>query len=167
MVKEVKLTKAGFPALKRGPKFRPDMRRTNRLIMRVHPDLMDLFDLRAEERGMTRSKLVESILVGFLKADPRNPKISPIGQIDMTAPTPEEVRDDNPHRFAERWQRFIAACTAVLGSPPPVDWFDETERYWRDRPDPREPIEDPQDEEDRARVAARIKKNGGKFSAPT
>jgi hypothetical protein len=164
MVKEARMTSGGFPRLKTGPRFNPDTARSDRLFMRIHPDMMELFDLRAEEKGMTRSKYVESILVGFMKSDPRNPKISAVGHIDRTAPLPEAMREENPHRFAERWQRFNTACTAVLGSPPPTDWYDETERYWRPTPVDQGVTETPEDAEDRERVAARITKNGGKFS---
>jgi hypothetical protein len=135
----------------RGKPPTPELSRTDRLIMRAHPDLVSVVGLRAAERGMTRSKFIEQLLIGFLAADPRNPKISAIGKIDFSAPEPLDQRKANPHRFAERWQRFVSANTSVFGTAPPVDWPEEPDRFWTN---PNEPAqEDPHAAGDAQRAA--------------
>lgn len=126
-----------------GPVAQPELVRSARMIMRMHPDLVDILDLRAAEKSMSRSKLIESVLLGYLQSDPRNPKLTTIGKIDDRAPTPLATREANPHRYAERWARFVTGHTVLFGAPPPTDWADEEERFWSpvsDDPNPPEEV---------------------------
>jgi hypothetical protein len=120
----------GSPRKRPGKTAKPDLVKTGRLITRMHPDLMEVIDLRAAERGMTRSRMIEQVMIGFLASDPRNPKMTAIGKIDRTAPTPLEAREANPHRYAERWQRFTTACQAIFNAPPHPDWVDDEQSFW-------------------------------------
>jgi hypothetical protein len=106
------------------------MVRSARMIMRQHPDLVEVLDLRAREMRMSRSKYIETVMMLYLATDPRNPKISNVGKIDRSLPSPLAQRDADPHRFAERWQRFVAAHIALFGNAPPSDWRDESEAFW-------------------------------------
>jgi hypothetical protein len=49
--------------------------------MRVHLDLLELVDIRARERGESRSRFIERLLVAFLQSDLRNPKNRSLGLI--------------------------------------------------------------------------------------
>ena len=120
----------GSPRAKPGKVARPDDNKTDRLIMRLHPDVTALLDFRAEEKGLTRSKYVEQLLVGFLGSDPRNPRMNAIGKIDRAAAPPLAQREASPHRFAERWQRFVSGHSGIFGAPPPLDWSDDGDRFW-------------------------------------
>jgi hypothetical protein len=120
----------GSPRAKPGKTPRPDDNKTGRLMMRLHPDVNEILDLRAEEKGLTRSKYVEQLLVGFLGSDPRNPRMNAIGKIDRSGQTPLAQRDASPHRFAERWQRFVGGYSGIFGAPPPVDWSEDGDRFW-------------------------------------
>lgn len=151
------VNKDGSPRARPGKLPDPEAAKSARLIMRMHPDLTEVLNLRAAERGMSRSKLIEQVLVGFLMADPRNPKMSPVGRIDRSQPTPLQMRESNPHRFAERWQRFVQAHQALFGMPPSTDWLDDLDAFW----DPHEPDQisiDAEAEETAADNAAALKR---------
>lgn len=122
----------------RGQPPKGDKARSARLLIRVHPNLLDLVDVHAEERGVTRSQLVEQLLVGFIRLDPRAPRISAIGQIEPPpegAPPPVQTRPGsfprpgtppNAHLFLRRWDDFRQASQLVTGYAPPdaliEDW---------------------------------------------
>jgi hypothetical protein len=115
----------------RGQPPKGDKARSARLLIRVHPDLLPLVDVHAVERGITRSQLVEQMLVGFLRLDPRAPRISAIGQIEpppegtpppvQTRPGafPRPARPPNAHLFLRRWDDFQKASELVTGYKPP------------------------------------------------
>ena len=143
MVKETKIrvprppiTKSGRPRIPPGKKARPDDVRTERLVLRVHPNLMEILTGRARERGITRSAYVEQLLVGWARLDPRNPKLDLIGKLVAGAQDPNEVRIRSPFNFAERWSKFAAAHTLLLGAPPPNDWVESPDMPLPE-PDPR------------------------------
>lgn len=144
------VNKNGSPRAKPGKPARPDDNKTDRLIMRLHPDVTAMLDFRAEEKGLTRSKYVEQLLVGFLGSDPRNPKMNAIGKVDRTAPSPLAQREASPHRYAERWQRFTSGYSGIFGAPPPVDWSDDGDRFWSPavENDNRTPGDDPETAQD-------------------
>jgi hypothetical protein len=79
---------------------------------------------------VSRSHLVEQILVGFMRADPRNPKMDAVGRIADGAEPPLALRDRVPLQVADKWQKFVTAHTIVIGSPPPQDWLDDPDTYW-------------------------------------
>ena len=91
---------------------------------------MELLSWRAAERGVSRSHLVEQILVGMMRADPRNPKMDPVGRIIPDAESPLALRERSPVQLADRWRRFATAHEIVIGAPPSSDWLDDERTYW-------------------------------------
>lgn len=79
---------------------------------------------------MTRTQFVEQMLVGFLRLDPRAPRINAFGQIEPLPegtpppiPTrpgafPRPATPPNPHLFLRRWDEFRKASGMVTGFVP-------------------------------------------------
>jgi hypothetical protein len=101
--------------------------RTERLVLRVHPNLMEILTVAAREKGVTRSAYVEQLLIGWVRLDPRNRRVDMIGKFDPSAPAPNDVKLRSPLSYAERWQKFATASQLLLGAPPPSEWFDDGE----------------------------------------
>jgi hypothetical protein len=91
--------------------------------MRVHHDLLDLVDIRARERGETRSRFIERLLVAFLQADPRNPRIDAWGLILSDGPAIGKIGDRI--RFDAAWSKLCNLNETLLGFRPPDGWLDE------------------------------------------
>lgn len=115
---------------KPGPEARPDLVRSGRVALRCHPDLERILELRSREAGVSKSKYVEKLLVGWLGADPRNPRIDSIGKFVPGAQDPYDQRTAEPLKIAEKWQRFAQAHDLLLGHQPPRQWFEEADRFW-------------------------------------
>ena len=77
---------------KPGKPPRPGEVRTEKLVMRVHPDLMELLTESAREKGVTRSAYVEQLLVGWVRLDPRNCRVDMIGKYAPDAPDQKRCR---------------------------------------------------------------------------
>ena len=99
--------------------------RTERLVLRVHPDLIEVLTVRARERGITRSAYVEQLLIGWVRLDPRNRRLDMIGKIIPGAQDPEELKRRSAFSFAERWSKFATVSRLLLGAPPPSEWVDD------------------------------------------
>jgi hypothetical protein len=151
MAKEskTKVPGGGFPR-RYGPVAKPDQARGDRLTLRMHPDIMEILAMRAAERGVSRSHLVEQILVGFMRADPRNPKLDPVGRIAEGAEPPLALRERSPVQLADRWRKFVTAHEIVIGAPPPADWLDDPSGYWDA---PAHADRGPADDEDRPQAS--------------
>ena len=114
--------------------------RTDRLMMRMHEELVLLLDARSAEAGESRSRYIEKILVGFLKSDPRNPRIDSFGRIDASAPPPLSARNDGM-KFGEKWSRW-RDLNVALGLPAPSDELIEDDtgyNMWAGRAVPTDP----------------------------
>ena len=131
--------------------------KANRLTLRMHPDILEILSIRAAERGVSRSHLVEQLLVGMMKADPRNPRMDAVGRIISDAETPLALRERSPVQLADRWRKFATAHEIVIGAPPSQDWLDDERTYWNGVPyADRGPVEqDPIPEEARGYVRRR------------
>jgi hypothetical protein len=114
--------------VKAGPRVAEEDIKSVRMTIRLHPDLVRILDARAAELGINRSLYVEKLLVGWAKADPRNPRIDMRGKFLDTA-DPEDLRKKSPLVFAERWQKFSHAYSIILGTPAPQSWFEEPDAY--------------------------------------
>lgn len=116
--------------------------RADRLMMRMHSDLVKLLDARAREAGESRSRFIEKLLVAFLRLDPRNPRIDPWGRIDPDAPPP--IRTINPHLFGEKWGKFKRIYELLGFNPPPDEWLDDEigHSLWAERAAPDDTPED-------------------------
>ena len=116
-----------------------DAIRSDRLMMRMHQDLVKLLDARSAEAGESRSRYIEKLLIAFLRLDPRNPKMDPWGRIDATAPPP--IKTDKII-FGEKWSRWKDINERLLGFRVPDEWLDDERGYaaWAERavPEPDE-----------------------------
>jgi hypothetical protein len=122
----------GFP--KRSKKAavpeKEDSIRSERLALRAHRDLMRLLSLRASEEQITRSAMIERMLISYLSLDPRNPRLDPMGRIVEEDQLPWDARKADVLRAAERWQKFSAVHEILFGHPAPKRWFEDTDSYW-------------------------------------
>jgi hypothetical protein len=118
------------PPPRRGPEPRPDLARSGRVALRCHPDIERILELRAREEGVSKSKYVERLLVGWLGADPRNPRMDQNGRFVPGAETPFDLRTKDPVRTAERFHRFSQAHDLLFGNPAPRRYLDEPESFW-------------------------------------
>jgi hypothetical protein len=93
-----------LPRPKRGRPPTGEDARDHRLMMRVHHGLVDLIDIRASERGESRSRFIERLLIAYLNADPRNPEIDASGRLmgDGAAIS----RTGDPVKFGAAWGRW-------------------------------------------------------------
>src|SRR4051812_36950792 len=97
MVKDSKTTPKpvrGFlpPPRPRGRAAKPGETKDARVILRVHPDLSALIDVRSKEAVMTRSAYVEKLLIAFMRADPRNRRVDNAGMFVPNLVTPHEFK---------------------------------------------------------------------------
>ena len=118
------------PRVKPGPSVADDEVRSERLTMRVHPDLMHILDKRAAEQAMSRSAYIERILVGWVQADPRNPKVDSRGKLVENAPTPLEQMNKNSIAFGKKWADFNTAYAILIGTDAPKKWVEEPQDHW-------------------------------------
>jgi hypothetical protein len=123
------VNKDGRLRSKPGKKAKPDDVRTERLVLRVHPDLMEILTSRAREKGETRSAYVEKLLVGWVRLDPRNRRVDLIGKYVGDAPDPADYKRTSTFAYLNRAQRFAQASQLLLGAPPPREWFQDEEDY--------------------------------------
>lgn len=129
MVKDSKpkVAAAGAPRAKRQAK--PDDARSGRLILRAHPDLLQILTVRARVAGISRSRYVERLLIAWLNADPRNPRLDAVGKI---------LGGFGQARFealselgkAERWARYNSAHSAIFGHTLPESDFEDKSQWW-------------------------------------
>jgi hypothetical protein len=111
-----------------------DELRTGRLMMRVHDDLLRLLDVRARERGESRSRYIEKLLLAFLEADPRNPPLDPVGRIDGDAKPPIS-KTGEALKFGERWARYSDLNLQLLRYRVPDKFLDDEWGYvmWEEK----------------------------------
>jgi hypothetical protein len=102
------------------PKADPRSIRSERLVLRVHPDLMGVLDNLANESLISRSQLVERILITFCNQDPRV-NLDLVGRrVDPSTPTQREVLA-SAASFERRWKGFAALRAAALAEPTEED----------------------------------------------
>jgi hypothetical protein len=82
----------------------PDTLRTERLVVRIHPDLMRWLTKLATENGITRSLLVERSLVTFVNLSQPEPILDAMGR-ELQAEPPEGAPLGTPESFASIWKR--------------------------------------------------------------
>jgi hypothetical protein len=105
---------------RKGPEPRdPETLRTERLVLRVHPDFLATLTERAEELRMTRSRYVEELLRGILALDPRNPRFDRNGKIDTTAPSADERRVRNPLHILQSFTTLGGLRPDMFPAPGP------------------------------------------------
>ncbi|CUT14517.1 hypothetical protein BF49_5597 [Bradyrhizobium sp.] len=92
------------PGRVRGPPG-PDAR-DHRMMMRMHSGLVSLLDVRSRDRGESRSRFIEKILIAYLAADPRNPRLDAVGRLLDDGPAVS--RAGEPVKFGAAWSRWVA-----------------------------------------------------------
>lgn len=130
MVKDSK-PKAAAAAPRAKRQARPDDARSGRLILRAHPGLMQILTVRARVAGISRSRYIERLLIAWLNADPRNPRMDAVGKI---------LGGFGQARFealselgkAERWTRYNAAHAAIFGHSLPDADFEDKSQWWEE-----------------------------------
>jgi hypothetical protein len=130
------LTKDGRPRQPPGRKPPPPDIRGERLVLRVHPDVIEILTRRARERGVSRSQYVERLVLGWIKADPRNPTLDAIGKRTPKAVQPADLKRLSPHVFGQRWARFEQISDLLLEETPKKSWLDEElpADFWEPEP---------------------------------
>jgi hypothetical protein len=96
----------------------PGAKRSDRLVLRVHPDLIDALNASADEAGLSRSLFIERILVSYIKSDPRYADMDHMGR---RRPTPGSAAQTSLRSFEQRWDRFTAIRRAVVGDIPDAE----------------------------------------------
>ncbi|ABE39358.1 hypothetical protein IP86_02880 [Rhodopseudomonas sp. AAP120] len=129
MVKDSKPKVAAAAAPRAKRQARPDDARSGRLILRAHPDLLQVLTVRARVAGISRSRYVERLLIAWLNADPRNPRMDAVGKIRTGF---DQARHAAPSALAraERWTRYNSAHAALFGVPLPDSDFEDPEQEW-------------------------------------
>jgi len=123
----------GTPRKRPGRAVPRDDLRSERLVLRIHPDLMEIIATRSREKGVSRSAYVESVVLGWANSDPRNPRVDGIGKFDPKAPSPGAAAEADHLKFAERWARFVHVSELILGTPPKREWFEQDpNEFWPD-----------------------------------
>jgi hypothetical protein len=88
------------------PSRDPDSLRTERLVVRIHPDLMRWLTKIATENGITRSLLVERTLVSFINLSQGTPVLDHMGREFQDEP-PQDSPLGTPQSFSSVWRRAI------------------------------------------------------------
>jgi hypothetical protein len=112
-----------LPRVRRGRPPTSEDARDHRMMMRVHSGLIDLVDIRAAERGDSRSRFIEKLLIAYLKQDPRNPKLDPNGRVLTDGPTVSRAGD--PVGFGASWSRWVALNENLFQWKPGDDLRDQ------------------------------------------
>lgn len=119
------ITKTGVPRLKPGRKIPPSDLRAERLVLRVHPDLQAILNVRSREKGLSRSQYVERLILGWVRSDPRNPLLDMIGKRVAKATEPAVLKQSNPLEFGQRWAKFAQVSELLLEESPRKAWFED------------------------------------------
>ncbi|WP_161495814.1 ribbon-helix-helix protein, CopG family [Bradyrhizobium japonicum] len=116
--------------MKPGPRVAEEDVKSERLTLRVHSDLIEILQKRADERNMSRSAYVEALLIAWVQADPRNPKIDAKGKYVENAPSPLEEMNKNSLKFGAKWSDFNKLYALLFGQSAPSKWVDEPQDHW-------------------------------------
>lgn len=114
MVKKATAKKSGKNPGGRPPRD-PDTLRTERLVLRIHPDLMRCLTALANDSGLTRSMLVERALVSFVNLSAGNPIIDSMGRL-LHAGERQGHALGTTESFEQIW-RGVAAAPTVTPRP--------------------------------------------------
>jgi len=89
------------------PRSDPADLRSDRLVVRIHPDLMSELQEAAREQGISRSLFTERVLLTFLNsrhADGHPRRLDRIGRYERPAAKPSSGSVES---IASAWQRII------------------------------------------------------------
>ncbi|MBN8984437.1 MAG: hypothetical protein J0H32_08200 [Rhizobiales bacterium] len=92
----------------------PNAMRSERLVLRVHPDLIAALNLAADEAGLSRSTYGERCLISRLNEDPRNS----LDHVGRRVPPETLNKRESPlgsmASFEKRWQNFRRMRRTVI-----------------------------------------------------
>lgn len=100
------------------PKRDPDTLRTERLVVRIHPDLMECLTALAKENGLTRSMLVERSMVSFVNLSAGEPILDTMGR-RLSGPESSGDMLGTPSSFSRVWSRVLGGAPAQSNPQPP------------------------------------------------
>ena len=87
----------------------PEDLRTERVAVRAHKDLVNELNHLAREQGVTRSVMIERLLIDFVNDEARSEIVDMIGRYTGTgnpvASAPKSVRDQDRWRYDSRSRR--------------------------------------------------------------
>jgi hypothetical protein len=123
MVKKTTRTKKPGSNLGGRPRQDPNTLRTERLVVRVHPDLMAELTRLADINGITRSLLIERSMIALVNqpAPEGQSIIGMAGRYIRGAEKPTEAPLGTPDSFTQLWSRVIGGTPVVpsrLPRPP-------------------------------------------------
>ena len=118
-------TVSGAARKKPGPVPNPDRLKSERIVLRVHPDLLNVITAGAGERGVTRSQYVEKLLIGWANMDPRRRRLDLSGKVSESAMHPHDTLEQKPLEFNDRWKKFCEVSVLLTGFEPPKQWFED------------------------------------------
>lgn len=116
------MVKKAKRSAKRGgrPPRDPDTLRTERLVLRIHPDLMACLTGLAQDSGITRSMLVERAMVTFVNLSAGQPILDSMGRRLRGQEEAGHVLG-SPESFTQIWQR-IGGGWPINQNPQPPSW---------------------------------------------
>lgn len=105
------------------PKRDPASLRSERLVLRIHPDLMECLTGIAAENGLTRSLIVERAMVTFINNAAGEPILDSMGR-RLAGPTEAGHVLGSPASFDHIWSRVIGVPSAAPAgtTPQPPKW---------------------------------------------
>jgi hypothetical protein len=107
VVKDLKPKKSVERTQGRGrPSRDPDSLRTERLVVRIHPDLMRWLSQISSENGITRSLLVERTLVSFVNLSQQREVLDHMGR-EFQGEPPADSPLGTPESFSSVWRRAV------------------------------------------------------------
>jgi hypothetical protein len=107
------VTKPKAPAKPNGRrKMPPDEVRSDRLVLRSHPDLMDALSLRAKVYGVSRSQLIERVLISYLNMQDDQRPLDMAGRYLTSEGQAKWMKMTVGERL---WSRFGSKNKAVVG----------------------------------------------------
>jgi hypothetical protein len=88
------------------PRRDPETLRTDRLVIRIHPDLMSHLSELAKKNGLTRSMLVERALVSFVNLSTGQAILDSMGR-ELKGPPAAGDPLGTPASFDQVWRRAV------------------------------------------------------------
>jgi len=136
MVKKA-TTKKAVKNLGGRPRRDPRLLRTERLVLRIHPDLMECLTGLSTEHGITRSLLVERAMVTFVNMAAGSPILDNMGR-RLAGHDESDHMLGTPASFQNVWNRVLGKPNASpTGMPQTPRWV---------KPDPSDRSGNPEDD---------------------
>lgn len=102
------------------PRQDPDSLRTERLVLRIHPDLMKALTDLAQNNGITRSMLIERAMIALInEQNPGGLLLAMNGRKLLSADPPTRSPLGTPDSFKQLWSRVIGGKPANPNPQPP------------------------------------------------